>query len=315
MAPHHVVLATGPSGQALDIVGPADVFAAANALGVTPAYRVTFASATADEITLSNGLNIRTRRLSTIRTTIDTLIVGGAFHVAPESDPLTAIVRRRQEATTRMASVCTGAFILAEAGLFDGRSATTHWSACQRLARKYPAITVVEDRIHVRDGNVWSSAGVTAGMDLALAMVTDDHGPQVAREIARWLVIYLQRPGGQSQFSHHYQATTPEAALAPALDWIAANLAGDCSVEHIAQQVSMSARHLSRLFAEQLSLSPARYVHLHRLHEAKSLLETTVLDVATVAKRCGFARPETFHRGFRQQFGVTPAQHRHLFAG
>jgi transcriptional regulator GlxA family with amidase domain len=299
----------------LDITGPADVFHAANLLGAMPPYRITFASVAGGPISFSNGLVTITQRLQSIRIPIDTLIVGGGLQLQPAADPLVSYIRRRADTLPRLSSVCTGALLLAEAGVLDGRSATTHWSACERLARRYPQVNVVGDRIYVRDEHVWTSAGVTAGMDLALAMVADDHSPELAREIARWLVIYLQRPGSQSQFSHHLDTRTPIADnLQPVIDWISSNLDGDCSVERLASVASMSARHLARVFISHLSVSPAKYVHIQRLQEGKSLLETTNLDIAAVAKRCGFPRTETFHRGFRQQFGVTPTQHRHAFS-
>jgi transcriptional regulator GlxA family with amidase domain len=311
---HHVVLALGPDGQALDVVGPADVFTAANLLGATPPYRMTYASASGGKISFSNGLSVETKRLSAIRSPIDTLIVGGGLHIHPRTDPLVGQIARRHATTKRTASVCTGAFLLAEAGVLNGRSATTHWSSCARLAQSYPAVNVVAERIFIDDDDVWTSAGVTAGMDLAVAIVSADHSPELAREIARWLVIYLQRPGGQSQFSQQIEhRTSTSGAVTPALAWIAAHLDGDCSVERLAEAASMSPRHLTRTFVADMGMPPAKYVHLQRLHRAKTLLETTSFDVTTVARRCGFTRAETFHRSFRQQFGVTPAQHRQAF--
>jgi transcriptional regulator GlxA family with amidase domain len=314
MKSHHVVMAISVGGQCLDITGPADVFQAANLLGTQPLYRITFTSDSGGVVAFSNGLAVATTAFSDIRARIDTLIVGGGLGVAARSNPLVGHIARRSKHIARVSSVCTGAFLLAEAGVLDGCLATTHWSSCRRLAELYPDVQIVGDRIFVQDGKIWTSAGVTAGIDLALAMVAADHSPELAREIARWLVVYLQRSGGQSQFSSEAAATSPIDSLTPVLAWIEANLDGDCSVERLAATASMSARHLTRTFVTHFSMPPAKYVHLQRLHKAKSLLETTQIDVVAVAKQCGFPRPETFHRGFRQQFGVTPAHHREVFS-
>lgn len=309
-----IVLMTAAGAQALDVVGPADVFSAANALGATPAYRIEFVSAVGGAIQLSNGLQMLTRAAQSIRTPVHTIIVGGTMLPKPHADPTVPAVVRLARRASRVTSVCTGAFVLAEAGLLDGRNATTHWSACRHLARRYPQVTVLDERIYVRDGHVWTSAGVTAGMDLALALVEEDHGQAMAREVAKWLVVYLQRPGGQSQFS--FQLSAPLSAtpvVGHVLDWIEQNLAGDCSVERLADVGAVSVRHLTRVFNDEVGEPPARFVQLRRLEQARVLLETTTLDLAAVAKRVGFQRLETLHRGFRDRFGVTPAQHRALF--
>jgi transcriptional regulator GlxA family with amidase domain len=309
-----MVLVTSEGAQALDVVGPADVFSAANAIGASPEYKIEFASAQGGLIQMSNGLKMMTRPAASIRTPAHTVMVGGTLFPNPQTDPLVRKVAQLARRAIRVTSVCTGAFVLAEAGLLDGRNATTHWSACRRLARQYPHVTVLDERIYVRDGDVWTSAGVTAGMDLALALVEADHGQAVAREVAKWLVVYLQRPGGQSQFS--FQTASP-AAGAPSVEkvveWINDNLANDCSVERLADVGAMSVRHLTRVFTEEVGDPPARFVQVRRLEEARVLLETTTLDLTAVTKRVGFQRLETLHRGFRERFGVTPTQHRALF--
>jgi len=214
----------------------------------------------------------------------------------------------------RTASVCTGAHVLAAAGLLDGRRATTHWATADRLAAAHPAVRVDADAVHVRDGDVWTSAGVSAGIDLALALVAEDHGDELARDVARWLVVHLARPGGQSQFS---VALAVGPARRPAIrrlqEWLPDHLDADLSVAALADRAGMSVRHFARRFAAETGRTPAEHVEALRVEAAcRRLLE---LDEAlpTVAAACGFGAVEALHRAFRTRLGVTPAAYRDRF--
>jgi transcriptional regulator GlxA family with amidase domain len=211
-------------------------------------------------------------------------------------------------------SVCTGAFLLARAGLLEGRRATTHWSGCDELRRRYPETVVDGQPIFVRDGDVWTSAGVTAGMDLALALVEDDLGPEVAREIARWLVVFLQRPGGQSQFSSHVTGAPAERrSLRDLQAWMADNLDGDLLVENLAERAYMSPRNFARAFRRETGLTPAAYVEALRVEEARRRLESGTEPIEAVASLAGFGTPETMRRAFARRVGVAPAEYRARF--
>ena len=224
-------------------------------------------------------------------------------------------VRRLARRSRRVTSVCTGAFLLAEAGLLDGKQATTHWWSARRLAAHYPEVSVDDEPIFVRDGDVWTSAGVTAGLDLALALVADDLGDAVAREIARWMVMFVQRPGGQSQFSTHLSAQRADRRpLRDLQDWITGHLADDLTVAALARRAGMSPRHFARAFRDEVGTTPAAYVEAARVEAAKLLLATTHDGAPAVARRCGFGTVETFHRAFRRVTGTTPDRYRQHFA-
>ncbi len=216
----------------------------------------------------------------------------------------------------RVCSVCTGAFLLARAGLLDGRRATTHWAACAALARNYPSIEVDPDPIFVRDGNVYTSAGVTAGIDLALALVEEDLGRQAALDVARSLVLFVRRPGGQAQFS---AGLAGQAAQRPGVrelqEWIADHLDGDLSVGALAERSFMSPRNFARVFAKEVGMTPAAYVEALRLERARVLLETTDLLLEEIAARCGFGTVETLRRTFGRRLHVSPSDYRDRFAG
>ena len=213
-----------------------------------------------------------------------------------------------------MASVCTGAFLLARAGLLEGRRATTHWSACAQLASRYPGVEVDPDPIFVRHGPVITSAGVTAGMDLALALVEEDLGRELALEVARWLVLFVKRPGGQAQFS---AALAAQAAgrepLRELQDWIPGHLEADLSVPALARRACMSERNFARAFRHETGLTPAAYVELTRVERARMELESGELPVEVVARRAGFGTVETMRRAFRRRVGVSPADYRQRF--
>jgi len=305
--------------QILDLTGPLEVFSAVNRR--VPEARSPYAT----EVVSSDGRPVRStcgleiaadRAAGPGREPIDTLVVvGGTGTVDALADEhLIGWIRRAARRSRRVTSVCTGAFLLAEAGLLDGRRATTHWSQCRRLAARYPAVTVETDPIFVRDGSVWTSAGVTAGIDLALRLVEEDHDPAVARDIARWLVMFVQRPGGQSQFSTQLAAQKPRRSRLGELEaWIPDHLSEDLAVAALALRAGMSTRNFARAFRAEVGVTPAAYVEAVRVEAARRLLETTARGLADIARACGFGTVETMHRSFRRSVQITPGQYRRHF--
>jgi transcriptional regulator GlxA family with amidase domain len=269
-------------------------------------------------ITGASGLRVEVdARLSSVTGRVDTLRIGAGltYTDAMESDELLTEVRRIAGRARRVVSTCVGAFVLAAAGLLEGRAATTHWAFCDALGRDFPTITVEPDRIFVRDGNVFTSAGVTAGMDLALALVEADHGVEVARSVARWLVLFTQRPGGQSQFSARLaHPITQGSSLRGVFDEIVADPSGDHSVPRMAERAALSERHLARLFIAETGTTPARYVERLRVEAARDLLEATAASVDTVAEKAGFGSAETMRRAFLRVLGIGPADYRARFS-
>ncbi|MEV6101400.1 GlxA family transcriptional regulator [Nocardia sp. NPDC051981] len=303
--------------QLTDVAGPADVFAGAAALGATPGYRVELAAAQAGPVRSSCGIEVTAAHgLDTWDGPLDTLLVVGGLTVwaaAGDAELVTGI-RRLAAGSGRVGSVCSGTFLLARAGLLDGRRATTHWAGGELLAEQFPAITTEPDRIYVRDGPMWTSAGVTAGIDLALAIVAADHGPDLAREVARWMVVYLHRPGGQSQFSAPLAANPPKRNSLRALQvWMEENPEADLSLPALAGQVGMSIRHFSRVFAGETGTTPARYVEQVRVAAARRLLETTDQPMDRIAAAVGLGSPETLYRIFHRQLGIPPGEYRARF--
>ncbi|HKA03415.1 MAG TPA: GlxA family transcriptional regulator [Acidimicrobiales bacterium] len=310
-----VVILTYPGATLLDVVGPSEVFWVATRSGAD--YDVVVASLDGGPAPAGSGLVLDTMALSSVDGPVDTLmVVGGLPARRPAQDRrLPAAVRALAPRCRRVTSVCTGAFLLAEAGLLDGRRATTHWAWCDSLARRYPAIEIEPDRIFVRDGDVWTSAGITAGMDLALALVEDDHGASLARDVARWMVLFVQRPGGQAQFSSHLDLPAPgRADVRRVLDAIAAEPGADHSVAALAGRAGMSPRHLARLFRAETGTTVAHHVERVRVETARHLLESSDAGLDAIARRCGFGTVETFHRSFKRCTGITPGEHRARFA-
>jgi transcriptional regulator GlxA family with amidase domain len=326
-----VVIVVYPGVQSLDVTGPLEVFTAAQRLVdapgytlggdvVTPrqarGYRTVVASLDGGPVTTSSGLTIVPHvSLRETSRRIDTLIVAGGGVIQASADAeLLAWITSRAQSTRRVASVCTGAFLLAATGLLDGRRVTTHWAWAAELADRHPAVEVDPDPIFLRDGHVWTSAGVTAGMDLTLAMVEEDLGRDSALLIARHLVLFLRRPGNQSQFSATLVSQTPKSSPLREVQRFALEHPGeDLSVEALAARAHMSSRNFARSFREQTGVTPARFVENVRLETARRMLEDTDCGVATIATDCGFGTGETMRRAFLRALGVGPADYRRRF--
>ncbi|NUP42262.1 MAG: GlxA family transcriptional regulator [Streptomyces sp.] len=317
----HIVFAVYPGFQMLDLAGPYEVFVQAGRLAAragAPEPVVDTVAAAPGPVTSSGGLAV-TPTLTTGEVTgpVDTLIAvgGGGVHQACRDRDFVDWFARTARRARRTASVCSGTFLLGAAGLLDGRRAVTHWASCERLAERFPGVAVDPDRIFVRDGDLWTSAGVTAGMDLALAMVEADHGPEVSRAIARQLVMFVQRPGGQAQFSAQLAAQRPERqALRDVLDWIADHLADDLGVPALAARAGMSERNFTRVFRAETGRTPAAYVESARVEAARRLLESTGTTLDAVARSCGYGTVATLHRSFKRSVQVTPGEYRRRFA-
>ncbi len=312
-----MVIAVFDGVQALDVTGPADVFHAATRLcpPSRQGYDVRLAATRRRPVVTSSGVRLVVdRRLDDVDDPIDTLLVAGgpdAMLRPPPDRALVPAIRRLAARAGRVASVCTGALLLGAAGLLDGRRATTHWAAARALREGFPRVRVEPDRTYVRDGPVWTSAGVTAGVDLALAMVEEDLGREVALAVARWLVLYVARPGGQSQLSVPLAAQAAQRRPLRELSfWIADNLAADLSVPALAARAAMSPRHFARAFRREAGVSPGAYVRRLRLEAARRALETSAAPVAEIAQACGFASAEVLHRLFRRTLDLTPFEYR-----
>lgn len=306
--------------QLLNLVGPSDIFdAATRVLGDGRGYEVTVATVDGGPIRGSSGLRVAADgALGRLRpSTVDTLIVGGGmnFDDIVGNRQVSAGIERLATGARRTCSVCTGAFLLADAGLLEGKSATTHWAFSNKLQRRHPSVNVTPDRIFVRDGQVTTSAGATAGLDLALALVQEDYGAEVARTVARWTVIFMQRPGGQSQFSTRLELPADVTApIREILDAIVTSPAGDYSLAQLAHRASFSERHMRRVFAQQTNTTPARFVERVRVEAARELLENSDTPVGTIATKCGFGSDETMRRAFLRILGVGPSEYRQRFS-
>lgn len=312
-----MVLVTFPGMTLLDVAGPTEVFQTANQLGAPEPYELVVVSSTGGAVAASSGLTLDAVPIESVRGGVDTLVaVGGTGVRAAARDPsLVAGVQRLASQSRRVTSVCTGTFLLAEAGLLGGRRVTTHWGRAAALARRFPSLDIDPDRIFIRDGDVWTSAGVTAGIDLALALVEDDHGPDLAREVARWLVVFVQRPGGQGQFSSHVAVPAPRRnEVKQVLETIAADPSADLSVAALARGAGLSERHLARMFRAETGTTVGDHVEAVRVETARRLLEDGGSRLGQVARRCGFGTVETFHRAFKRRTGITPGEHRARFA-
>jgi transcriptional regulator GlxA family with amidase domain len=319
---HRVVILAYQGVQALDVTGPFEVFAGATTAleakgelaGSRPPYRVALQAPTPGPVRSESGLTLFAEPIDA--EPIGTLVVPGGNGVwaAIEDPAFVELVRAAAGRATRVVSVCTGAFLLAAAGILSGRTATTHWARAPRLAREHPDVVVEADRIWVRDGDVWTSAGVTAGIDVALAVVEHDHGVDVAETVARWLVVFLRRAGGQSQFAAPVWRT--RARFEPvrrAQELIDADPGGDHRVPALAAKVAMSERHFLRRFTEEVGVTPARYVAQARVDAARRQLEASDESVTSIADRVGFGTAETMRRTFMRQIGAAPDHYRRRF--
>ena len=322
--PRRVAMLAFPGVQVLDVMGPLEVFSrAARWLRDAGrrsdlAYEVEIVGTTRGVFRTSSGLRlVADRRYDAVRDGVDTLLVAGGIGMERwrRHAPLLRWLRRQSGRVRRLGSVCTGAFLLAEAGLLDGRRATTHWGSCARLAREFPAIRVEPDTLFVRDGPVWTSAGVTAGMDLALALVQEDLGRDVALAAARELVMFLQRPGGQSQFSAQLAAQVAERAPLPDVQaYVLEHPREDLSVEALARRAGMSPRNFARVFAREVGVTPAHFVASARVETARRLLEESSEGLQAICRMSGLGTAESMRRAFLRFVGIAPGQYRARFS-
>lgn len=313
-----------PDAQILDITGPLEVFSRAarwlcdKGMTRNEVYQVELVASKAGSFATSSGIRLVAERAYAQVTRADTLLIsGGRGTQAVMVDAgLLAWIRRMKPKVKRLGSVCTGALILAHAGLLDRKSATTHWEYTDQLAGIDPSIRIQRDDIYVRDGNIYTSAGVTAGIDMALAMVEEDWGQPTALGVAQELVMFLKRPGGQSQFSSQLAAQFSEDDKLRELQlWILDHLQEDLSVPKLAARAAMSDRNFARRFAQTVGVTPAQYVSTARLEAARRKLEENNLNISQVARRCGFGTQETMRRSFVSELGVSPSDYRERFRG
>jgi transcriptional regulator GlxA family with amidase domain len=316
--PRRIVVVAFEGVQSLDVTGPSEVFSQADRGSERAEYAVELVTADGGAVRASSGLRLLPdRSLEQCRGAIDTLVVAGGVGIrdAVEDERLEAWLRLAARRSRRVTSVCTGAFLLARAGVLDGRRATTHWAACAALGRIYPTVDVDPAPIFIRDGNVYTSAGVTAGIDMALALVEEDLGRAAALQVARNMVLFVRRPGGQAQFS---ATLSGQAATRPGIRelqaWIADHLDADLSVTALAERAFMSPRNFARVFSREVGVTPAAYVESLRVERARTLLETTNLQVEEVARSCGFGTVETLRRAFGRHVRVSPSDYRDRFA-
>ncbi|MFF3311719.1 GlxA family transcriptional regulator [Streptomyces sp. NPDC002952] len=299
--------------QSLDVSGPVEVFAGA---GARPgdAYRISTASLDGAPVRTSSGLTLVPDGALADALVPHTLLVPGGRGTRTPPGALVDWLREHGPRAERLVSVCTGALLLAGAGLLDGRRATTHWAFCDKLARDHPAVEVEPDPVYVRDGHVATSAGVTAGIDLALALVEEDLGREAALAVARALVVFLRRPGNQAQFSVQLAAQTAQRApLREVQQWITEHPGEDLSVEALAARARLSPRHFTRAFRGETGVTPGRYVDRTRLEHARRLLEDTADGVEEISRACGYGTPEAMRRAFVKALGSAPAEYRRRF--
>jgi transcriptional regulator GlxA family with amidase domain len=302
--------------QCLDVLGPVEVLHSAATHSQAAGYQIQIVARGGGPVTFSNGVAIAAEPLPDPPPRHDTLLVAGGrgARSAVDDDELIAWIAKASARARRTASICTGAYLLAEAGLLAGRRATTHWRWCDGLAARHPDVTIDADALYVRDGHVWTSAGITAGIDMTLALVEDDVGGDVALSVARELVVFLKRPGGQAQFSH---ALAAQQAANPALRelqaWIAGHLHEDLSIAALAERANLTERSFSRAFHREIGQTPAAYVEGLRIEQARMLLEDGAESLEAVAQSTGFHSAEVLRRAFRRRVGVSPAAYRERF--
>ena len=321
--PHRVVMLGYPKAQILDIVGPLEIFARTarwlreHKHVQRNAYQIELIAPASGWLETSGGLGLfATRRYTEMRRADTLLIAGGiGYSEAMQDQELLQWIRYQAAKVERIGSICTGALLLAAAGLLDGKPATTHWDYCDRLAQVAKHARVERDAIYVQCENLYTSAGVTAGMDMALAMVEADWGKAIALAIAQELVMYLKRPGGQSQFSRHLSAQRRDDVFGNLELWMLDHLDADLTVETLARRADMSPRHFARLFVQRMGTSPAAYVRRLRVEQARNRIESGAMRAKQVARECGFADEQSMRRAFRHILGITPTDYRSRFAG
>jgi transcriptional regulator GlxA family with amidase domain len=317
-APIRVTIVLFPRTKLLDVTGPMQVFNDAKRADGNAVYEITLASEHGGPVETDAGVPLPSITLVEAATRpIDTLLVSGGRSAleAAGSVALLAFLREQSDRVRRLGSICLGAFILAAAGLLDGCEATTHWEYTERLGAAYPATTVKPDAIFVSNGRIWTSAGVSTGIDMALAMVEEDLGRKAALDLARDLVLYLKRPGGQAQFSGELQRQSRDAAgrFEALHAHMREHAAGDLSVPELARVMAMSPRHFARVYAQETGVSPAKAVEAVRLDLARDLLEETEIGIQQIAVRAGFGDDERLRRAFLRRYGVAPGEYRARF--
>lgn len=316
--PRNIALVGYAGAQSLDIVGPLEVFSMANRFAETPPYNVILASPEGGTITCNSGLLLGgSVPLEALPTNLDTILVAGGSRDAlrrASDDHMLGWLNQRAATTPRLGSVCSGALVLAASGVLDGRRATTHWGYCDEMRNLRPAVQLEPDAIFVADPPYYTSAGVTAGIDLCLSLVEADCGSQLALAVARNLVLFMRRPGGQTQYS---EGLNVQAAATPRLRQLVTDISadprGDLSVPELASRAAMSERTFSRVFQKETGVSPAAFVEIARVNRAKALLETSSWALGRVAERAGFGSVEGLHRAFNKRVGVTPGEYRQRF--
>jgi transcriptional regulator GlxA family with amidase domain len=318
-----IVMLSVPPASGVDVIGPLEAFGIASRMVQESSgrrgYESELVTNSADlALTTNSGVKILAHKhYSELRGKIDTLLIaGGAGTRGPRDPALLSWLRKMSKQARRICSICTGAYLLADAGVLEGKRATTHWKFVESFARQHPGVAWDPNPIFVKDGSVYTSAGISAGMDLALALIEEDYGSALALDVARYMVVFLRRPGSQAQFSVAMTAQAAERKSLQALQvWIAENLAKDLSVETLAARVAMSARNFARVFAQELGNTPARYIEQVRVEAARTLLASTDDSVDQIANRCGFSSAELLRRCFLRQFKVAPSQYRKHFHG
>jgi transcriptional regulator GlxA family with amidase domain len=318
MAPRLVVIVAWDGVEILDVTGPASVFSTASLLAGDDrrGYRVEVVGLRKGPITAFGGIRLMAdRALGELRGSIDTLVVAGSpLQERLCDDRLAAAIKRAAPRAARIAGVCTGAFVLARAGLLDGKRAATHWAALALMRQRHPAVRIEEDPIFIREGKLWTSAGVSAGIDLCLALVEQDHGRPFALQIARWMVLYLRRSGGQSQFSAPLAVQWAEREPVRELQtWIAEHLSADLGVEALARRAHMSVRNFARVFRQEVGVTPGCYVDAVRVEAARGALEMTRQPIKHIARETGFGTPATMAGVFRRRVGLSPVEVRQRF--
>lgn len=319
---HTIDIIVYPGFKALEAIGPLKVFDYANThlerRQLRGGYQVCIASTKIGMVLSDTIMSLEaTKKINTLALPDMAIVVGAhdikaALEISPEIVEWVAAVTGTIK---RLAALCTGSFFLAEAGVLDGKRATTHWSAAEQLQLRYPEVTVDSDAIFIREGNIWTSAGVTAGIDLALAIVEDDFGREIALEVARDLVVYLKRPGGQSQFSVHLSSQmTNNPKIRELQDWILAHLAEDLSISILAARMAMSDRNFSRVFQREASASPADFIETGRFELARRLLEDNKSSLKLIVLKTGFGTEERMRRVFQKRLGITPRVYRERFS-